>query len=402
MKIALIGPAHPYRGGIAQYTNELQRALSEEHWVYLVSLKRQYPEFVVSGRRQREPGEPLMGPSVDALLDPLNPLSWRKLGNRLASLDLDAVLFQWWQPFFALAYASLAKRVRRLSDARILFLCHNVFPHEHIGVPGGERLENWLIGRVLEQGDGFLVQARGLIDEVRRFHATAPVRTIHHPCYDFFRRKDRSAPSGTVEKGGRKQLLFFGNIREYKGLDVFLEALHRIGDRLEYRAIVAGEFFVDPKPYYRLCKRLGLDGRVCWKEGYVPDSEIPDLFRGADLVVLPYKRATQSGVVPLAYEFGVPVVATAVGGLAEVVEDGKTGFLAPADDPAALAARILDFFNEGREAEFRAAIARFKEQLSWQQVVDNILAILNQPAGEGDSPRGGLPDGTGHGEDTQA
>ncbi|MFQ5739874.1 MAG: glycosyltransferase [Acidobacteriota bacterium] len=370
MKFVLVGPAHPFRGGISQYNTSLCEALRAEHQVLLISFSRQYPSFLFPGSAQTDKSGEVFTAQGERLLDSMGPLSWRRAARRIRTFQPHAVIFQWWQPFFGPSYSGIIKRLKR--EIAVFFLCHNVYAHERIGLPGAKRLERWVIARTFRQVDGFLVHSAKLAEQVRRFNATAPIRRIYHPCYSFYSRWDGRATAGS----SKHRLLFFGKIRQYKGLDVFLKALRLVGDRLDYRATIAGEFYVDPEPYRQMAGKWGLAGRLTWHDRYVRNEEVPRLFQQADLVVVPYRRATQSGVVPLAYEFDVPVVASDVGGLSEVVLDQKTGYLFPAGDARALAERITEYFRDGKKEQFQRHIRCFKQNLSWDQVVDNILALL--------------------------
>ncbi|RPJ54008.1 MAG: glycosyltransferase, partial [Acidobacteria bacterium] len=310
MRLALIGPTHPYRGGIAQYTACLYTALVREgHEILVVSFKRLYPSILFPGSSQKDSSAcPLEVPN-EALLDSMSPRSWTLSSGRLAQFKPDAIVAQWWHPFFGLAYTGLISRLRRRANVPVVFLCHNVFPHERPNLPGIDRLLAWSIARTFRRVDGFLAHSQELVDQIRKFRKGAVVRRIFHPVYDFYPRVGpQRAP------GDRPRLLFFGNIRRYKGLEVFLRALEIVKQEMSVEAIVAGEFYMDSGPFKALAGRLGLDDSVVWKDRYIPNEEVPPIFEQADLVVLPYLHATQSGVVPLAYRFGVPVVASDVGG----------------------------------------------------------------------------------------
>ncbi len=388
MNFVLVGPAPPLRGGISQYNWSLAGELALHHRVVVISFSRQYPALLFPGASQREgPGEAAPPPAregpvtVEALVDSIRPSTWKEAADRIRGLRPEAVVFQWWHPFFSPAFTSMTRRIKKNTRSRVLFLCHNVYPHERLAWPGGAALEEWLIGRAFAGIDGFLVHSERLGEQVRHFKPAARLRRVFHPSYDFYSAWDAPTPPSE----GRARLLFFGNIRPYKGLEVLLEALGRIAGRLDFEATVAGEFYVDSKPYRDLAERLGVADRIVWIDRYVENERVPALFRAADLVVLPYLRATQSGVVPLAYQFERPVIASDVGGLSEVVLDGLTGYLVPPGDPAALARRILDFFGENRPPRFQDNIRAFRSRLSWRQVTDGILELLDSPPGKADS-----------------
>lgn len=374
MRFVLIGPAFPLRGGIAQHTEGLAGALRRDHKVLCVTFSRQYPGWLFPGRTQQVETEAFSGeaPVAERWLDSLDPFSWRRAATRIADFRPDAVIMQWWHPYFGWMYASLLRNLRSRWRVPVLLLCHNVFPHERLPIPL-RWIESVLISRVFSRADGFLVQSRQLGLQVAGFNAAAPQRRIAHPVYDFFSRWD-PGPSGHRDRP--LQLLFFGKIRRYKGLEVFLEALHRLDGRLPFEATIAGEFYLNPRPFHELAQRHRLGDRIRWESRYLPDEEVPALFRNADLVVLPYLQATQSGVVPLAYLFDTPVIASDVGGLSELVIPGRTGYLCPPGDAACLAESIAHYFGEQRHREFQENIRGFRRELSWQHVTDSILDLL--------------------------
>ena len=372
MRLVLIGPTHPLRGGIAQYTTSLYESFSRQHSVLLLSFSKQYPTLLFPGKTQEDQSEQPFGVSHEAPLNSVIPWTWKRTAQRVNSHDPDLILFQWWHPVFAYAFADIIRRVKLRSAAVALFLCHNVYSHEGLPLPLGHILERRLIARAFRQVDGFLVHSLPLADEVRCFKPKSLVRRIYHPSYGFYSRWD-TQPNKQSEK---PRLLFFGNIRRYKGVDVLVRALAVVKEVLDVEAVIAGEFYLDPGPLRRLAEELGLVDRICWHDCYVPNEQVPALFRNSDVVVLPYRAASQSGVVPLAYEFDVPVIATDVGGLSEVVLEGQTGYLVAADDPRVLADAIIRYFREGRKAEFQENIRRFKKALNWDQVVEATLALV--------------------------
>jgi glycosyltransferase involved in cell wall biosynthesis len=374
MRFAIIGPAYPYRGGISQYTVSLCNSLEREHEVLLVTFSRLYPQFLFPGRCQTDQGEGAFRASAERLLDSIRPGSWKRTALRIMEFQPDAVLFQWWHYFFGPAYSGVVRRLKKQGQFPVFFLCHNVHPHERVRAPGSGMLERSLLEGAFKQVDGFLVHSQELHDQVQRIKPSALVRRIYHPMFDLFRAFEAvtDAPSEEIHI---PQLLFFGNVRCYKGLRVLLEALGKIRARLEFGLTVAGEFYVDPAPYYELAERHGIAGNITWVNRYVPNEQVPALFRKADVVVLPYLEATQSGIVPLAYQFEVPVIASRVGGLPEVVQEGETGFLVPPGSADLLADKIMEYFSNGRKLDFQAKIRCFREKLSWQQVVDALTGL---------------------------
>ncbi len=373
MRVVLVGPAHPHRGGIAQYTASLYRALDLRHEVHLISFRRQYPDLFFPGLTQHDRSRSPLKVPCEPLLDSISPGSWRKTAARICEHAPDVIVFQWWQPFFGPAYRAVIRSVRKVRRTPVIFLCHNVLSHRESQVPGRGGVERQLTRGAFRHADGFLVQATGLIPVVERLNPRGLVRKVYHPLYDFYSQWDGDAVAAAApDRRDLPSLLFFGKIRRYKGLETFLKALALVRRELDFRAVIAGEFYMAPGPYRSLARRLGLDDCLEWRDHYIPNEEVPAIFRAADLVVLPYVEATQSGVVPVAYQFEVPVVATDVGGLSEVVIEGKTGYLVPPLDAEALAGAIIRYFRERRREEFRKNILEFRTRLTWEQVVTAI------------------------------
>ncbi len=373
-----MGPAYPYRGGIAQYNTSLFQALRRDHEPTLVSFSRQYPAFLFPGRTQHDHSRHPFEAASERLLDPAAPPTWNRTARRIVEMSPRAVVFQWWQPFFGPAFAAVIRGVKRRLDIPAIFCCHNVYPHDRSSWRMRRWLEAAVIQRTFRQVDGFLVHTEGMIAEVQAFRPDAPIRRIYHPLYTFYSGLADELDSGTDSRqAGVPRLLFFGKVRPYKGLETLIAALgilHREG--LEFQARIAGEFYLDSGRYRALAAREGLAGRIEWWDRYIPNEEVPALFRAADVVLLPYTEATQSGVVPVAYQFGVPVIATRVGGLSEVVLEGRTGLLVPPRDPAALASAVRRFFSEGLQTEFRRNIIEFRRLLTWEQAVDSLVDLV--------------------------
>ena len=378
MRIALIGPTYPFRGGIAHYTTCLNEELRQRHETLLISFSRQYPGLLFPGRTQEDSSSRYLSTPSEPILNPFSPRSWRAVARRLRQFSPRVVVFQWWHPYFGPGYSSIMRRLGREPHIDQLFLCHNVFPHEIPRFPGSSWLVKRLISQAFRRVDGFLVHSAGLSTQVKEFNPGTMVHRIFHPAYDFFSGLDNGGPTSARARGTRElRLLFFGKIRAYKGLEVFLRALARLRSRVDFRATVAGEFYIDDVPFKRIVEQEGISDRVVWKDHYIPNEEVGTLFRETDLVVLPYLDATQSGVVPLAFGFLKPVVVSDVGGLAEVVTEGESGYLVPPGDSDALADAIERFEKDPRAASFEANIRRAREKLSWGQVEDGLHDLLS-------------------------
>jgi glycosyltransferase involved in cell wall biosynthesis len=375
MKICLVGPAYPYRGGIAHFTSMLTREFGREHDASIVNFSRLYPSALFPGKTQYDNTDSALRIDSDRIIDCLNPLTWLKAGRAVAALAPDLVVFQWWQPFFGPAFRTVCLFLKRRCQTVIVYLCHNVLPHESTAV---DRL---LIDIGLARADAFLVQSNEDARNLQQIRKNVPVAVNPHPIYDFFDqgKYDRRSAREALGLDG-PVILFFGYIRKYKGLGVLLEAFARVLERLQATLLVVGEFYDDREPYDDLIAGLSLGGRVRVVDEYVSNEDVEMYFKAADLVALPYLSATQSGIVQTAFSFEKPVVVTAVGGLPDVVRDGITGYVVPRENPVALADAVVRFFEDDaadRMAEnIRADLARF----SWNRCAEALLALRGEVA----------------------
>lgn len=362
MTISILSPAHPYRGGIAAFTERLARQLlAEGHDVKIYTFTLQYPGFLFPGKTQYSEEPQPKDLQIERCLSSVNPVSWISLGNRIKREAPDVLILAYWMPFMAPCMGTVARRARSNHKTKVVALCHNLIPHEHR--PGDNLLTRWLLGSV----DGVMALSQSVCDDVHRFVPQMPTVASPHPIYDSFGASvDRSeACSHLGIDPGKRYLLFFGLIRAYKGLDWLLEACansEAVGSG-RYQLIVAGEFYCGETEYREQAKRLGVDDRIVWRTSFVPDSEVRYYFSAADLVVQPYKTATQSGVTQIAYHFERPMLVTRVGGLPEIVPDGKVGYVAD-PDPVAIAAAIDRFADE--HPDFLKGLADERKRYSWE------------------------------------
>jgi len=378
VKIGLLGPAHPLRGGIAQYLALLAGELATSgHEVHYLSLLRQYPSFLFPGQSQVDPSaSPLVVPN-ERVLDPMNPLTWRAAARRAQELALDALAYKWWIPFFGPAYAPVLSGARR-GGAVTVMIADNLVPHER------RPFDDTLTRLVTDRTDGYLVMSESVEKDVTRLLPGRPVRRVPHPVYAQYGAAGRSRAEARARAGLPAEgdvLLFFGFVRRYKGLDVLIEAMPRVRAARDVTLVVAGEFYEPIAPLVARIEELRLGDSVRVLDRYVPDEEVGDLVAAADAVVLPYRSATQSGVVLVAYAGGCPVISTAVGGLPEVVEEGVTGHLVPPEDPVALADAILGFYARGGRPAYEPAVHEAARRFSWSAVTDGIHSLVKDVRG---------------------
>lgn len=369
MNCVLIGPTYPFRGGIAHYTTLLCQELRKRHQVTLLSFRRQYPAWLFPGRTDRDPSQQVLAVDCERILDPLQPWTWIKAARRIQELEPDLVLFQWWVPFWAPIWSVIIRQVRGRIAARILFISHNVLPHEP------RPWDRLLARRVLGQSDAVIVHSQWDRQVLLSLLPTMPAYVSPLPTYEILAPNKWTASEARRQLGlaeGTPVLLFFGFVRAYKGLKYLIEALAVVRARLDAHLLVVGEFWDDMAPYQAPIRALGLEASVTLIDRYIPNEEVGLYFAAADLVVLPYTDATQSGVAQLALGAGVPVITTSVGGLPDVIQDGVNGFLVPPRDSQALAAAVLRFFEEGLGPTFRANIQAQKARFSWERLVSLI------------------------------
>lgn len=364
MTIEIVGTAYPLRGGISHYTSLLYRELRRRHDVRITTFTRQYPSFLFPGRSQQESGGELLRVPAEARVDSIDPRTWFSTGAEIRRRKPDLLLFQYWLPFFGPCFGTIARRARANGHTRVLYICHNIVPHEHR--PGDRLFTRYAFGAA----DGFIVLSEAVERDLRAFLPAAPHRMVPHPVYDLFgEAQDRSAARSALGLPDQRLLLFFGYVRAYKGLDILLDALALVRRRLDVRLLVAGEFYDDEAKYRSRIAQLNLGEHVHIAADYIPNNRVGAYFSAADAVILPYLSATQSGIAQIAFNFDRPVVATTVGGLGEVVVEGRTGFLVPPGDAPALAEAILRFYTEDRRDGFTAAVREEKQKYSWDAMV---------------------------------
>ncbi len=376
MKIALIGPAYPLRGGIAHFTALLARALQTRgHRVRIFSFTRMYPGLLFPGKTQYDTSQETLPVESVATLDSINPFSWRRTGAIVSAWNPDAVIFKYWMPFFAPAYACVARQIRKRCNARIIFLCHNILPHErHTGMA-------FLTRAGLGTADHFIVMSDAVQAQLLSFFPQASFARVPHPVYEFFTiTTTKEAARTQLGLGEGRIVLFFGYVRKYKGLSVLLDAFALARTRMPMKLIVAGEIYGDKAEYEDKIAAHHLQEDVQLLDQYIANEQVGLYYAASDVVALPYLSATQSGIVQVCYQFNKPVIATDVGGLPEVVEDGRTGFVVPAGDAHAFADALVRFYAENRERDFSQQIEQIKERYSWAHLVESIEKLLRERA----------------------
>ncbi|MEK8022635.1 MAG: glycosyltransferase [Candidatus Hydrogenedentota bacterium] len=373
VRIALLGVTHPFRGGIAHYTTLLCRHLRKKHDVTFISLSRQYPGLLFPGVTQQDHSGEEISEDHDACLDSLNPATWFRAYRRIRAFAPELLVISWWHPFFAPSFGTVARLAHRFAGIPCLFLCHNVRPHED------SVLDRALLKYAWSRDAGFIVHSQRDRAELLALMPDARVLVSPHPTYETFGDRGvmtRDEARRTLAMERRRVVLFFGFIRAYKGLEFLLEAVLQLPLQDDYHLLVVGEWYEGREAYGDQMARLSARGQLTIVDRYVANEEVPLYFQAADLVVVPYVSASQSGVVQIAYGFGKPVVGTTVGGLPEAIRDGKTGFLVPPCDPPALAGAIRRYFEAEDPESFRKEIAADRDRYSWDRMVEAIESYI--------------------------
>lgn len=370
--ITLIGPVYPYKSGIAHYTGLLCRALSKIARVHMVSYQFQYPKLLFKKEQKDYTNDSFRVEGTDYLIHTVNPINWLSVGRKLKKERPDAVVISWWHPYFAPCYYVMCKALGKRTKK--LFLCHNVFPHERFP------MDRLLTKMVLRQGDAFILHSSTEADALCSIKQDARYRVQVHPTYDVFQFEQIGRDEARKRLGigkEEKMLLFFGFVRPYKGLKHLIRAMKPIREAYaDARLYVVGDFGGSREVYEGYMDEAGVKSAITLKDGYTPDREVEPYFAAADLVVLPYESATQSGIVQMAYGFERPVIVTRVGGLPEVVTDGETGYVVEPEDPQALAEAVIRFYADKKAEEFHTNIAKEAERFSWDNMAKAIGELL--------------------------
>lgn len=374
MKIAMIGPVHPYKGGIAHYTDLLCRALREDgNEVQLYTFKFQYPKLLYKKPQKDMKSSGFGTNDADFCIHTLNPFNWIKVAGRIKKQKPELIILQWWHPYFAPCFWSICKLLRR---EKILFVCHNVFPHERF--PLDRLLTKWTLGC----GRYFITQSKMDARDLLSVKHDAVYRVTPHPTYGMFCRQGMSMSKAREQlkiDQGQRVLLFFGFVRKYKGLQYLLEAMKLLKEKdFKVQLWVVGDFGEDKDEYVEQIRRFEIEDQVQMVEGYVPDDEVEKYFAASDLVVLPYLSATQSGIVQIAFGFEKPVLVTEVGGLPDVVTNGKTGYVVKPRSAEMIAEAIMDYYINNRREAFVSQIEKEKDRFSWKTFVDTMMQMVRR------------------------
>ena len=376
-KIIIIGPAHPLRGGgITTFNERLARQFQTEgHQTSIYSFSLQYPDFLFPGKSQFTDEPAPTGLEIHSRINSINPFNWLRVGNEIKKLNPDIVIVRYWIPLMGPCLGTILRIIKKNKHTRIICIADNIIPHEKRF--GDKPFTRYFIKPV----DAFIIMSEKVLSDLRLVTKNKPALLVPHPLYDNFGEK---IPKDAARKElgiGNKELvvLFFGFIRKYKGLDILLDAMKLIRQSplpaANCKLLIAGEFYEDRKAYDEQIERLGIKDNLVLHTGFIPDSEVKNYLCAADVVIQPYRNATQSGVTPLAYHFEVPMIVTNVGGLPAMVPNNKVGLVAE-PTAASLAEKILEYFDKG-ENYFLPHLIEEKKKFSWAKMLESILEVAN-------------------------
>ena len=372
-QILIIGPAHPYRGGLAAFNERLAREFQKEgHNVVIYTFTLQYPSFLFPGKTQYSDGLNPKELEIKEAINSINPFNWIAVGRKIRSEKPDMVIFSYWMSFMAPCFGTIARIVKKDRDIKCIGLIHNMIPHEP------NIMDRIFPSYFVNAMDSFVALSESVVGDIAKYdRKNRPKSFSPHPIYDHYGEiinRESALSKLTLDKE-KRYLLFFGFIRAYKGLDLLLEAF--ADERLRkynLKLIIAGEFYEDEKPYMEKIKNLGIEKDVELRTFFIPDTEVNACFCAADMVVQPYKTATQSGVTQIAYYFNKPMLVTNVGGLAEIAPDGKVGYVVP-PNAKSIADALADFYENSREQFFVENVKIEKGKYLWGRMTGSLLAL---------------------------
>ena len=371
-KLIVVGPASPLRGGIADFNEALAKELIKNgSQVELISFSLQYPSFLFPGKSQyktnRSENNEL---KISSIINSINPFSWIKTANYIIAQQPSAVIFRFWIPFMGLSLGFIARRIKKKSIP-VYAITDNVIPHEKR--IGDHLLTNYFI----KSCDGFITMSKAVYEDISLFNPQAKKVCLFHPVYNVFGDKSSKSTSlKALDLPNGNYLLFFGLIREYKGLELAIEAMQDSKIKaLGIKLIIAGEFYADKEKYTGLINKLKLDNIIIHDE-FIPSDKVKYYFGIADAVVQPYKSATQSGITQVAYHFETPMIVTNVGGLPEIVQDGKQGYVCEVNEKSVLNAILQLYNSEGDIQSLSEGVAKRKAEFSWESFVKELLSFM--------------------------
>ena len=364
MRIVILGTAWPYRGGLATFNERLAKQfVAEGHEVEVWTFTLQYPSFLFPGKTQYSNEQAPDALTITRRLNSCNPFNWLRVGRMLRKSQPDLLICCYWMAFFAPLYGTICRIAKRNGVTRCVALVHNMFPHEK------SALDKLFAPYFVKSQDAFVALSESVVNDIHTL-TSAPASFSPHPIYDHYgARMTKAEACAALNLDAKKDyVLFFGLVRAYKGLDLLIDAFGKVKEQLpNMRLLIAGEFYEDEEKYRQQIRNHGLEDLVICRNEFIPDADLRKYFGVADLIAQPYKSATQSGVTQVAFHFEKPILVTNVGGLGEIVHDGKMGY-AVEPNPDAIANALVDYFQHNRQKAFTTYLQGEKTKYSWDKL----------------------------------
>ncbi len=372
MKIILVGSAHPLRGGLASFNERLAHEFQQQgNEVTIETFKLQYPKLLFPGKTQYSSSPAPKDLVINETVNSINPLNWIKIGTKIKKAKPDIVLFKYWLPFMAPCLGTIARIAKQNKHTKVITILDNLIPHE-------KRIGDQVFTKYfVKPNDAFIAMSESVYNDIALFNNKIPKTISPHPIFDNFgakRTREESIKKLQLSEDYR-YILFFGFIRDYKGLDLLLKAFadNRFRNK-KTKLLVAGEFYSDSKPYLDLINELSLSEHIELKTEFIADEEVGYYFGACDIVALPYKTATQSGVTQIGFHFEKPMLVTDVGGLGEIIPHNKIGYVTQ-PDPQDIADHLIDFFSSDILNTFEQNIIEEKKKYAWECMYQNIISL---------------------------
>lgn len=372
-KVFIIGPAFPLRGGLASFDELFCEALNKEgHQCEIISYSLQYPNFLFPGSTQYHvKGTAPKNITIHTLINSVNPLSWFKTASFIKKQKPDFIIFRFWIPFMGPALGTIARLVKK-QNIKVLAITDNVIPHE-------KRLGDKQLASYFIKGcDAFVTMSKAVMNDLEKFTNTSHKKYLLHPLYTAFGEKipKQEARLKLNLKQDDRVILFFGLIRKYKGLDLLIEAFSLLKANPHNKLLIAGEFYEDKQPYFDLISKYKLEEQIILLNQFIPNDDVKYYFSAADIVALPYRSATQSGVTQVSFHFEVPTLVTNVGGLGEIIPHNVAGYVVEPNSQA-IASSLEDYFENNKEQAFTEGMKQEKQKYEWSIFVNEIISLYN-------------------------
>lgn len=372
MKITIISTFPPYRGGIAHFNTLLYNYFKKNHDVSVINFSRQYPSILFPGKSQLDNRMTTAEIFGDRLLDSIDPISWIKVFQKLKKDSPNLIIYKYWMPFFAPSLGTIAFLTNRYTKVKSLCIIDNLIPHER-------KIGDMLLNRyIINSTNYFLVMSKKVEQDLIKLKPDAKYKLVKHPIYtNFGIPLSKQVAKKNLNITEEKVILYFGYIRKYKGIKYLIRAIPKILENLDVKTIIAGEFYDSREPYIKEIKKTGKEDKIMLVDSFIPDDKVNIYFSAADLAVLPYTSATQSGIVQIAMNYNLPCLVTNVGGLPEVVKHGKNGFLVPPENSDAIAQAVIDFYKVVNRHRMVENVKDQKLKYGWNQIENSMLELYS-------------------------